>query len=242
MQITVRNLIRQSMLFCNVVAPGQALKAQEAEDGLFMLNIILEQMNLQDTLTTHTRIVTHTLVPNTYIYTIGESTADISTIKPSVIKAAYIRDSLNLDTELDIIPFALYESYEQKDLTSDSPESLSYQSTNPNGTIYLYPVPTTVKTLRLEIAAKFAMAELDDTLDLPDGYTEMIMHQLCEQICVVYKRFDVIPRLQELARKVNAVVKAKNSANLKRPMQLDPIFIVSPTGQQGSTYNPYSDT
>lgn len=237
MQITVRELIRQSMLMCNIVAPIQPLKPQQAEDGLFILNTVFERLNLQETLVTHSRVVTLPLVANTHIYSIGD-TGNFNVERPSSIKSAYVRDSLGIDTPVSVIPYSLYESYEQKSMTSSQPEVLAYQPTSPLGTIYLYPVPTSTDTLRLELLSKFASVTLSDTLDLPEGYTELILGEMAPQICIQYERTSLLPSIKEMMTSAKALIKAKNSKNTKNPMTLDPMFINQPTGQ----YNPYTDS
>jgi len=237
MDISVRNLIRQALIDGNIVAQGQPLPPSLAEDALFNLNLILEQFNLQDTLVQNTLMITHTLVVNQVSYSIGQSAANINIARPLSIKSAYTRDSNGYDTEVAIISYSEYETLEDKATTSSELEKLAYQNTLPNGTIYLYPVPSTVKTLRLELYAKFPVVTLDDILSFTDGYTEVTLNLLSQKLCLQMGRQALIPQLQASAAKTQTMVQAKNAKHIKKSMVIDPMLTIHP----GGMYNPYSD-
>jgi hypothetical protein len=105
----------------------------------------------------------------------------------------------------------------QKDLTNTIPTSWYYNPTYPNGTIYLWPVPTST-SLEGVIYAPTAITQfstLTENVSLPPGYPRMLVSNLALELCPDYQ-ITPHPALIDQARDSKAAVKRAN----KRPMDM----------------------
>ena len=139
--MTVLELIQAAFRVLNIGVDGEDLEANEQTNGREALNLLLASWCDEGIVYPYTVEVTKTLTAGTESYTIGESSADIDTLKPELIVDAFIRDSSNNDYPVQIIGEKSYNVIYDKQAPATRPYRLHYKHGAPNGTIYLHPSP-----------------------------------------------------------------------------------------------------
>lgn len=96
---------------------------------------------------------------------------------------------------------------------------LFYNPTFPNGTIYLWPVPTQTVQFHFWTDMLLQSVGLTDVLRLPQGYYNYLQFALAELLCVDYG-IGVPPDLARLARRYEMMIKS-NNATVDREIAID---------------------
>lgn len=187
---TARDVIQKAMQKIGVLAEGETPTAQQAEDGLDSLNLMLESWAGKSLLTSAHIQSGFSLVSGTANYTIG-SNQTFNTVKPFTVIDAFIRDSANQDTGLEVVNRDTYNSHGDK-TTSGTPGIVFYdpgatQNANQTGTVYIYPSPDANYTLYLTMEQPFtALANLSSNVAFPTGYKRAIIYNLAVEIAPDY--------------------------------------------------------
>lgn len=186
--MTVRELIRKSMLLIGAVSSGESLSADEAADGLSSLNDLLDSWSTDGLLIPASTIEEFTLTPGQASYTIGVS-GNFDTANPQVIEEARLKDVSGTAFE---IPISIYNIQEYADITqkttqSSQPDALYFQRGGALSTIYLYPVPSAANKLVLySKKALSSFASVNDSIVLPPGYQRALRYNLALELAVEY--------------------------------------------------------
>jgi hypothetical protein len=212
MSTTAHDVIRGSMRLIGAVDPGEELTADEASDGLELLNEMLESWSTERLSVYQILQENFTLVAGTASYTIG-SGATFNTTRPLNILSGFIRYS-SVDYPLAILTREEYDRIALK-TTSYLPESLYYQPSVANGTIYLYGVPDYAYTLYIDSTKQLqSFTALTTTIVLPPGYKRAIRYALALEIAPEYNR-KVPDAVLAIARESKAAIKRLNSRTPK---------------------------
>lgn len=191
------------------------MSAEDGADALDSMNMLLDQyaaQRLQIYSVTRTETA---ITSNVGTYTVG-SGADINIARPVYIEHVNYQDtSLTPETEyqLDYLTDDAYARLPQKDLTSTVPSNWYYNPTFPDGTLILWPTPTS-STLESVVYAATAVAEfaaLTDSLSLPPGYRRMLIKNLALDLAPGYGR----EISQALAIDAAESLQAVKAANLR---------------------------
>jgi hypothetical protein len=184
--VTVSDLIAASLKRLRVVQAGEVPAAEDQADALLRLNSMVKSWSLQPG--TFHRIVrtTWTIVANQVSYTVGTG-GEVNITRPaspSAIEGIAFQDtSTNPVQEYGrVAPLteAAYASIPQKAVTSLYPSSWYYAPTVPTGTLYPFPIPTSV-TLQGVIYVPTPISSFSattDTITLPDGYDLALQENL----------------------------------------------------------------
>ena len=130
---------------------------------------------------------THTLVAGTNNYTIG-SGATIDTTRPVRIESAYIRDSSNYDTLVNVINKDEYDQIGLKTTQASNPDRLFYDPGFANGTIYLYPTPSAAYTLHIKTWKPFSsFSTLATSATFPPGYNQFLIYNLAVLLGTLFR-------------------------------------------------------
>jgi len=165
---TAADLCRAALLKLGVIDSAISTPAQDAADALAGLQDLLAELSMDGLTIPFATWQSKTLTPATLDYTIGETSADWDTVRPTNIQAAFIRDSGNADHPIEIIQEPDYQAIRSK-TASGRPDKLWYNPTVPNGTIYLYPSPNAAEDLYILHEAPFTE---------PDGTDDMMADAL----------------------------------------------------------------
>jgi len=142
---TVLQLIESALRIIGVYSQGESLSADDSSTALICLQDLLAEHagDISVPIVVQEAI---TLVNAQNSYTVGENgSPDLNSQRPDQIVDVWVRAS-NYDYPVRIIGESAYNSIVSK-TTTGRPELLWYNPTAPNGTIYVYPTPTTVESL-----------------------------------------------------------------------------------------------
>lgn len=157
---------------------------------------------------------TFAITANDEVYTIGAS-GDITTIaRPVTIDTVNFRDtSTSPVIEYPMFPLTddMYAAIVIKAQTSTYPQNWYYNPTYPNGTLTLWPVPTST-TLQLVIYAPQAWTKptaLSDSFSYPPGYERYIRTWLAMELAAPLEK-EPSPWLLKSWEEARRVVNASN--------------------------------
>lgn len=213
MSVLVTDLIANTMKEIGALAPGEPPTSDEQTDILGKLNRLLDRWNTQRLYTFNVNFVNYTLTANLSPHTIGPTGTFTVSVRPVEIKAAAI--ILNNVTPNVTSPVTLrdddwWANQRVKSLAASLPTDLYYSPDFPNGSLFLWPVPSTAYGLELETRTILASVVIGDTITLPPGYEDAITLSLAEDICPMFEK-SPNPVLLSAAMRARSAIKATNS-------------------------------
>ena len=207
---TAQEYINRALRLINVLGIGETPDSQTSSDSLSALNDMLGLWSTQKLLVYQMQEETHTLVASTNSYTIG-SGATIDTTRPVTIESAFIRDSSNYDSPLRVINKAEYDRISMKGSEASYPERLFYDPGFSNGTIYLYPTPSTANTLHFTSWKPFStFATLATSATFPPGYNQLLVYNLAVLLGAEFNA-QVRPDVLKIALDTRAQIETLNN-------------------------------
>lgn len=176
---TALGIIKSAMRKAGVLTKSENPSADEATDGLEMLNDLLASMS-NDSMVVYARTLENfTLAGGTASYTIGSS-GTFNTVRPIKIITAYVRSG-TIDYYLDIVNDEQYASIPMKNISS-IPQFLNYTNAYPLGVINLYPVPAAADTLYILSEKQLSEFTINQTVSLPPGWRRMLIYNLAMEL------------------------------------------------------------
>ena len=216
--MTVQELIDQAFTELGVLPVDQTLGSNESSWGLVKLNRLLSQWQTR-------RLYVAYMDQNSYtigtpavsgLWTIGPTGADFTATRPTRIESANLvltDTSPDTQTPLSVINTDDYGALGVQELTSDDPTRLYYKATFPNGTIYLWPIPTDT-TNKIQLFTWHQIDEytaLSDTVTVPPGYLDALVLSLAESMLPTYPTTASAEYIMEASRKARSAIQSLNS-------------------------------
>lgn len=230
---TAQEYINRSLRLIGVLADGETPTTSESNDSLTVLNDMLGLWNVDKMLVYQIQETTHTLVAGTGSYTVG-SGADINITRPVKIEQAFVRDSSNIDIQVDIINQEEWNRISYKTTQADFADRLFYDPGFANGTINLYPVPSAANTLHFTHWKPFtSFSTLTTSATFPPGYNQLLVYNLAVLLGAEFAvpvRDDVLKIALDTKEKLETV----NNENFSDITQFDTVF-------RRNYYNSYRD-
>lgn len=227
---TALDLINSSFRLIGALASGESSEASEANDALITLNQMLSSWSLD-------RLMVYSVLKETFTWASGNAyrtiglTGNFVTTRPTKIETATFTSG-GLDFTLDIIGSKEYQEISNKSLTTSHPEKLYYDASNPNGTIYLYGVPSADISLNLSTWRQItSVSALSTTLAYPPGYERAIRFNLAIELANEWG-LSVKSETANIANDSLALLKDLNRPDMV--MNLDPSF---PSQTDSRTFN-----
>jgi hypothetical protein len=191
MSIAVPTFLTAALAEIRVARAGDVVNPEDMDLALTLFNELLDSYNGDDGPAIYTRMfATFTLTPNLQPHTIGLAantpTFSVSVGRPTSIEGANIVLSSGVRTPLNIQDDDWWLNVRVRALTASIPTDLYYSPDWPNGSIYLWPVPTTAYSLEIETSTLLAAVALTDTLDLPFGYQAALRLTLAELLAPAF--------------------------------------------------------
>jgi hypothetical protein len=212
------------MRLAGVIGRSDTPDNDEAADGLISLNAMLESWRIE-------RLMVYQIVQNSHTWTASQASRTIGTSgspnfsaqRPDRVDSAFVRDSNNNDYPLEVLADRTeYDAIVVKSTTSTLPQWLFYDPSYPNGTLYLFPVPSVQVTLKLNTWQTLqSFSTLTTDLALPSGYERAIVFNLAPEIAPEYgtgAKMD--PQVPMIAVQSKAAIKTLNQPSMVA--QLDP--------------------
>lgn len=210
--VTAQKIIERTMRLIGVYGIGDTMSAEEGVTGLASLNAMIDEWANEKLLISAASLDVIALQPNVASYTIGPTGGTVSNYPIEIDPASYIQYN-SLSYPLEVLTLAEYNALTLKSLSTLIPDSLWYNTTFPNGTVTLYPIPSAVMTLNLWSWKQIAsFAGLTSLIALAPGYENAIVYNLCEAIAPEYGA-QVSPTIVKLASTTKHKIKRGNFAS-----------------------------
>ena len=220
---TARDIIEMDLREAGVIGVGQTPNAIDINDSLTRLNDMLAQWQRKRWLIYHLIDVSIPCTGATS-YSIGTGQM-IDTPRPDRLEAAFIRQISPGAPNQPDWPLEIVESRERyndivlKQLQS-FPRFVFYDAGYPYGSVYAWPVPTSLYELHLTLKAQLSgFPTLETVFDLPAEYAEAIRYNLRLRTYAAYPGLDVSPIIPGLAKAALETIKNANAQipTLKMP-------------------------
>lgn len=207
--------------------PGQGISPSEADEGLGLLNSMIDGWKIEGLLMYCTRRSTWDVVIGQAVYSIGPG-GDFDMERPEHIhRASYLVPSTpsNRPAEIAMSVILTFEEWQQiivKSTQSTFPFAIYYQPFVPLGAINFYPVPNQVSTIVLYTPQTMSeVATVDDPIIVPNGFREMLEYNLAVAVHELYPKKPMAASVEVKAEWYKRRVKAN---------QLTPLFVGSDGG------------
>lgn len=216
---TVSDLITAALKEIMVLAEGETASSGQANDALGSLNRMLDQWAAERLIIPFRARTSWNITANDGDYSVGTG-ADVSVLRPAYIdEVRFIDTSTTPDTEYPLRKMfdQEYAAIAQKPLTSKYPEAWWYNPTYANGTLILWPTPTstTLQGVLYHPVALGYPAALTTTVNVPPGYEELMVTGLAVRLCAQFGR-EPSADMRERVRHARSVVEGVNL----RPMEM----------------------
>ena len=246
--IFVSDLLYSAMRIAGILsAPGRGYSASDAEDGLMVLNSMLDTWTAER-LTVYAELRSiFNLIANRQFYVIGQSgVVDWNVPRPERIeRAGYIFTNVtpNVEVPARILTDQEWSGLSPHELTSTIPTTLYYQALVPNGQVTVWPIPTDVSQVgQVAIYTWQQIPQFPSTITqcfLPPAYRNAIEYNLAIEMAVRYqRRANLTPLAVQIAASSKRKLKAMNSQVLLMQTEMANRGGASPQGR----YNPLSNS
>lgn len=216
---TALDLIKRSMRLMRVLSPDQNPTTQEANDGLNVLNSMLDSWSIE-------RLMVYQIQQDSYSWTANQSSRTIgvggnfNTTRPSKVaeEGNFVRDgSTSIDYPLLILGDR--DSYDRillKTSTSSYPQWLFADTGYPLMTLYVWPVPTQTLELHLNTWKPLQnFSTLTTDLALPPGYQRAIEYNLAIEYAPEFgSAAQISDDVRNIARMSKSTIKSVNQPDL----------------------------
>lgn len=215
---TARDLIKSSLRVLGVIASGENISAQEAQDGLEALNQMLSSWSTEKLLIFASQKENFPFLAGKQSYTMGPS-GDFDTVRPQKVEQAYVLLPDGVETPLKILNQAEWAAVTLKNVASDIPRYLYVEDTYPLSTLNFWTKPAS-SALSVNLYSWKPLTgflSLNDDIVLPPGYERALKYNLALEIA---PEFGLEPSASIIASATEA------KANIKR-MNIKPHYLVA---------------
>ena len=198
MAFTVGGAIRSALRKIGVLAPGEALPANEGDDGLEVFRQMVDDWANETLLIPIVSDVLFTLSSNVSEYTIGIypepkpvplPVNHIETSRPERIIAAFIRDGSQTDYPIELMDIKTYSRISRK-TNGSRPSRMYVQEGWPLNELRFESTPYSDETLHLAVVQPLSellpTTGLTEVINLPPGYERALIYNLCLELAPEY--------------------------------------------------------
>lgn len=181
---TALSLITRAAQLIGAVRKGEALDADEAQDGLAALNDLLSSWSNSTLIAGARTLEEITLVSSATAYTIAEG-ATLNTARPIKIESLVLTSD-GTDRPVTIVSQKEFERVAVKDTVGDSYVA-TYDAGYPVGVLRMYPLPSAGDVIRLLSEKQLtSVASLSTGLDLRPGLLRALRYNLAIELAPEY--------------------------------------------------------
>lgn len=225
-------IINRSLRLIEVLGQAETATAAEAEDCLVALNQLMASWSINANAIYAQDEIIFPVIASKYNYTIGiDPLADIQAERPDKILRAYsvVNGVVNgYTTELGIIENPYYQLLD-KTLTG-IPSYLYYNPTFPLGNIYLSPIPSGIRDVKLSVFHKIKeLKNIDDEIDAPQSYLRALAYNLAIEIAPEFGK-EVSNAVAKSASESLLNIKRINSKTIVSQIECGDMPIISGNG------------
>lgn len=208
---TASTMIVNSLIANGEKIIGGTLTADEQTFYLGKLNAMMESWSLDRLMVYQILQENFALTSALGTYTIGTGAA-FSTTRPTKIDSAFIRDSGNIDSDAETLPWDAYDGIVQKNVSGSYPKYIFYDQAFDSsgfGTIKVYPLPQAGLTLFINSWKQLQQfASVSTTLLMPPGYQRAIESNFTIECAPGLK--SVQPEIIKIAKESKAAIRGVN--------------------------------
>jgi hypothetical protein len=236
--VTPNDLILQALKAAGVIGVGQVASAEDMNDCLFQLNLMLGQWSRKRWLVYH---LVDASVNSTgaQSYSVGTG-GDFNIARPDKIEFAFFRQIVPSQPSLIDYPLTIYYSRQDYDrialkTLNSWPQVAFYDAAYPLGSLYVWPVPSSAYSIHITVKETLTQfTSLNQTINLPPEYQGALFWNLSRNIRPLYQ----LPPDPTVIQNAKAALGTLRQANIQVPRALLPSEIT----RNGPAYNIYSDT
>ena len=240
MQLTVQELLIDAMSLIGATAIDETPTTSELNLGLRVANMMIDRWSSMPLMLRSTDTLSFVANPGQAVYSIGEYGADINSKKPIKVFSGFVRDQGKVDYPLDIVDKSVYDSLQDKDISTGRPTMLIYdpmgtEQWTPYGNIILYYTPDQTYTVYFDCTRDVCEFEdLEDTVDFEPIYYEALKYGIAVRL---FRHFHAVsvPIPADLLKMEADTLRAIYSMNNRT------ILSASDFPQRGGKYNVYTD-
>lgn len=208
MATTAQDIIDRALRSLSVLGQGDSASGQQSSDALDSLNDMIESWATEPNMVYQVSQDVIPLVVNKKDYTIGLGAFDVNTVRPDEIIQAFIRWN-SVDYPVRVVNRERYESLIVKDLGTNLPEYLYYDTGFPASTIRLWGKPNMATSLYIDSTKPFAgFATLASAVSFPPGYARALRYNLAVELMPEYQVNNV--RVDKMALESKNGIKRTN--------------------------------
>jgi hypothetical protein len=223
---TAYDLIKGAMRKVGITAAGDTPTPDEANDALSDLNDLIESMNLDNLAVWGSASTAFTTVAGQATRTIGP-TGQFVGDRPVRVTNAYCTFG-GVDYPIEIIGQEEYDNIILKTQQSQIIERMAYVNDNPNGLLYMWPVPQSAIPIVIGIDRLITtVASTATVMTFPPGYLKYMMFELGIALAPEYG-VSPMPDVVKYASTTRAALKRANK--LKRKAYFDPALTMRSVG------------
>jgi hypothetical protein len=234
--ITARTILTATFKDLGVLGQGETMTAPMAQDGLYYLNSLVDQLATQPAAMPFIARQVFDVVANQSTYTMGPG-GDFDTTRPTGLTGAGLlllqSGAPPVEIPRGLLTDDAYQAIQLKTLTSQLWTDVYFNPTYAGGlaSVFLWPTPTTSANqcvlYRLDVIGGFA--DLDTAYDFPYGYQQVYEYGTGQLLATPYGvPTDILGRIDGLAAKALRLVKRTN--NRINDLPVDPAFTTNPAG------------
>ena len=210
------------MELCGALAGGETPNSTDAQRVFRSLRSMLESWGTERNFiyVTTTDAITATGATS---YTLGPTGTTVTTRPNAITPDSYWRTGT---TDYPLYPINEQEYNEIPDKASTGmPVRIFYNPTMPDGTVYVWPIPTTGTIYVNSVKPLTALSLISDSLSYPPGYQRAIEYSLAEEIEGLFD-LPVPPSVHTIAAKARRNIKRLNNQDrlMHIPGELLPRF------------------
>lgn len=237
MQITPAQIITLALKQSGVIGVGQTASAEDMQDCFAVMQMMLGQWQTRRYMMYHE---INLVIPCTgaLSYSIGPAGDIPLAYRPDTLNSSFIRlpatgNGYKIDYGLRIIKAR--EDYDRLIAKTQGsvPNFIFYDTGYPTGTLYPWPVPSSLYELHVSVLDQFqSFATIADTINLPAQYQEAIMYNLAARLRPMYG----LPPDPSITALATASLNCVQTTNTQVPVCVIDDFLTT-----GRRYNIYTD-
>lgn len=210
MSVTARTLCSEALSDLGAIGANDDMSPTDGAYALSKLNRLIDLWNAQREAIYADDFLTFTLTPSLNPHTIGPTGATWTVDqRPVSIEGVQLMISSTDTIALWMRDAAWWQGQPTPGLSSAYPTDAYYDPTWGNGSLYLYPVPSSALDVQLRVRAVLGEYTLDSVISLPPGYRDALTKTLTEE-CDGLGGIPVTPMQSLRASRARAVIFANN--------------------------------
>lgn len=206
---TVRDLITDALRDTGAIGAIETPEPEEIAHGLLEFNNLVSQLDLDNLVPYSNLVTTGSLVSGKELYSVG-SGADIDITRPNEIVTFAVEVGGVFKVMQQYTPVAFDNESILSGLGS-IPAVYVYRTDFPNGTLQVYPIPSSDYNFKMTSRVKSIEYGLNDELLLPSGYYPMYQKQLALLLLIAYPNPEKYTIVEKVATEMLARIKRQNS-------------------------------